>query len=147
LFVAVAKRQIDGFTSTAVKAVQSQTGLTPKIQGLVRCLSGIPESRRWGLLLMEFSLFVLRHPKRKKHVASLYDRFLKGFGVVFEDMYKESDRKPPVSPLIIGLGFSALGQGLILQELLNSDVITPSISNGLLSIYLHAVSGEPINPR
>ena len=142
LFVAVAVLQIENHISIARKAVRSRTGIKSKIHEMLEKISNMPGARTWALLMIEFSLFVLRQPQRKKHLVSLYERLLKGVETVFEDLYKEADRKPLVPPSIMGIGFTSLVQGLVLQEMLNGDLITPKVSNELLSIYLHAILGE-----
>ena len=141
LFVAVAGQQIEHHISIALRSVRSRTDIKSKIHELLR-MGDIPEARTWVLLMTEFSLFVLRQPQRKKHLVSLYDRLLKGIETVFEDLYKETDRKPPVPLSIIGIGFYSLAQGLVLQEMLNGDLVTPKVSTDLLAIYLRAVLGE-----
>ncbi len=142
LFVAVAGHQIGNRIAIALEAVRSKTDIESKIHELLQKISEMPETRTWALLMIEFSLFILRQPKRKKHVASLYDSLLKGVEEVFEDLYKSAERKPLLSPSIIGIGFTSLVQGIILQEILNGHLITPQVTNELISIYLHAVVGE-----
>jgi hypothetical protein len=93
--------------------------------------------------MIEFSLFVLRQPQRKKHLVALHNRLLKGIEAVFEDLSGNARQKQPALPRsVIGLGFTSLVQGFVLQEMLNEDLISPKISNELLGIYLHAVFGE-----
>jgi len=142
LFVAVAGLQIENQISIALRAVRSKTGIQSKIDAILQQSSDMSEARTWVLLMIEFSLFVLRHPQRKKHLVSLYDRLLKGIETVFEDIHREIDRKPPVPLSIMGIGFYSLVQGLVLQEMLNANCVTPKVSTDLLGIYLHAVLGE-----
>jgi AcrR family transcriptional regulator len=142
LFVAAAGRQIENHISIAFKAVRSRTGIKAKIHEMLQKISNMPESRTWALLMIEFSLFILRQPQRKKHLVPLYDRILKGVEIVFGDLFKEAGRKPLVPISIIGIGFYSLVQGLVLQEMLNDSLVTPKVTNELLSVYLHAVLGE-----
>jgi hypothetical protein len=84
----------------------------------------------------------LRRAPRNKHLASLREQLLKGIETVFENLYKESDRNPPLPLSIIGIGFSSLFQGLALEEMLNCKLVTPMVSSELLKIYLDAVLGN-----
>ena len=65
LFVAVAGQQITNHISIAVGAVRSKSGVIPKVHELLQKMANTPESRDWVILMIEFSLFVLRHPEQK----------------------------------------------------------------------------------
>jgi AcrR family transcriptional regulator len=142
LFVAVAGQQIANFNSLALGAVQSKSGIKPKIHELLQKMGDTADAQTWAMLMIEFGLFVLRHPKRKKHLSALYVQLLKGFETVFEDLYRESDRHPPLPLSVIGIGYYALVQGLALQEMLNSNLVTPKVRSQLLTIFLHAFLGN-----
>jgi AcrR family transcriptional regulator len=142
LFVAVAAQQITDHISTSLEAIRSIKGVKPKIRELLQNIANTPEISTWVILTVEFNLFVLRQPKQKKHVLALYERLLKGIETVFEDLYKEANRKPPVPLSVVGIGYYSLVQALILQEVLNGEQVTPKVSADLLKIYLHAVLGD-----
>jgi AcrR family transcriptional regulator len=142
LFVAVASQQITDHLSISIEAIRSITGVKPKIKELMQKIADTPEIRTWVILTIEFNLFVLRQPKQKKHVLSLYAQLLKGIEIVFEDLYKAANRKPPVPLSIVGIGYYSLAHALILQEMLNGEQVTPKVSADLLKIYLHAVLGD-----
>lgn len=139
LFIAVAEQQICSLIETILQAVHSTHGIESKSQELLRALQGNSEAQRWALLLTEFNLFILRQPRSKKRVAVLYEDLLRGFGIVFEDLYEAARRKPSLPPSIIGLGFGALFQGLILQEMLNGKLVTPQVTSDMLRLYIYGV--------
>jgi AcrR family transcriptional regulator len=146
LFVEVAVQQIEKQISFALEAVRSGTDIKSKIHELLERMIDAPEARKWAILTIEFSLFVLRHPQRSKHLALLRERLFKGIEEVFEDLYKGIDRTPPVPLPIIGIGFYTLIQGLMLEEKLNGKLVTPRVSSELLKIYLDAILGNESKP-
>jgi AcrR family transcriptional regulator len=139
LFIAVAEQQIRNLIETILQAVHSTHGIERKCQELLKAIQGNSEAQRWALLLTEFNLFILRQPRSKKRVAALYEDLLRGFGIVFEDLSKAARRKPSLPPSIIGLGFGALFQGLILQEMLNGKLVTPEVISDMLRLYIYGV--------
>jgi AcrR family transcriptional regulator len=141
LFVAVAGKQIAAHVSIAVDAVRSKSGVKPKVQELLQKLASTPESRDWAILMIEFSLFVLRHPDQKKYLLSLYDPLIKGTEAVLRDLYTEAGHDPSHPLSVIGIGFYALIQGLLLQEMLNGKLVTPKVTEDRLKAYLHAELG------
>ena len=118
LFVAVTGQQIENTISIAVKSVRSKTGVKPKIHELLQGMANTPEARTSVILMIEFSLFVLRHPEQKKHLLLLYEPLIEGIETIFRDLYKEVDHDPSLSLSTIGVGFYSLAQGLVLQEML-----------------------------
>jgi AcrR family transcriptional regulator len=139
LFVAVAGERIANHFSIAVESIRSKTGVKPKIHELLQNMVNTPEARTWVILMIEFSLFVLRHPEQKTHHLLLHEPCIKGAEIVFKELYKEADHNPPLPLAVIGVGFYALTQGLILQEMLNSKLVTPKVTASLLKTYLNAV--------
>ena len=142
LFVAVAGQQMRELVSTVLQAVRSKSGLEPKCKELLRAIKESSEVRTWALLLIEFNLFLLRQPKRKKQIAALHEQQLKGIGEVFEELYEAAECEAPMPLSIVGLGFISLLQGLVLQEMLNGTLITPQVTSDLLSRYVHALVAE-----
>jgi AcrR family transcriptional regulator len=147
LFVAVAGQQIANHISIAVESVRSKTGVKSKIHELLQNMSNTPEARTWVILMIEFSLFVLRHPEQKSQLLLLHEPCIKGAEAVFRDLYKEADRDPALSLSSIGIGFYSLIQGLILQEMVNGKRVTPKVTADLLKTYLHAVLGDESKPE
>lgn len=139
LFIAVAEQQIWNLTETILQAVRSTEGLEKKCQALLRTIRAEPEMQRWALLLTEFNLFVLRQPRLKKEIAALRERLWNGVGVVFEDLCEAAGRKPSLSLRIIGLGFGILFQGLVLQEMLDGELVTPQVTTDMLRHYIYSV--------
>lgn len=142
LFVAVAGQQITNHISIAVGAVRSKSGVKPKVHEMLQKMANTPEARAWVILMIEFSLFVLRHPEQKNHLLLLYEPLIKGTETVFRDLYKEADRNPSLPLSVIGVGFYSFIQGLILQGMLNSKLVTPKVTTDLLKNYLHAALGD-----
>jgi AcrR family transcriptional regulator len=142
LFVAVAGERIAKHISVAVECVRSKTGVKPKINELLQNMANTPEARTWVILMIEFNLFVLRHPAQKKHLLSLDAHCIEGAEIVFRELYKEVGHDPQLPLSVIGVGFYALTQGLILQEMLNSKLVTPKATTELLKAYLYAVIGD-----
>ena len=138
LFVAVAGQQITNHVSIAVEAVRSKSGVNQKVQELLEKLAATPEARDWVILMIEFSLFVLRHPDQKKHLLLLYAPLIKGTETVFRDLYREAGHAPSQPLSDIAVGFYSLVQGLLLQEMLNSKLVTPKVVADRLKTYLHA---------
>jgi AcrR family transcriptional regulator len=146
LFVEVAVQQIEKQASIAWGAVRSETDVKSKIHKLLERMIDAPDARKWAILTTEFSLFVLRHPRRNKHLALLRERLFKDIEEIFEHLYTGIDRTPPVPLPIIGIGFYSLFQGLMLEEKLNGKLVTPRVSSELLKIYLDAVLGIKSKP-
>jgi AcrR family transcriptional regulator len=141
LFVAVARQQFDHHFSISLKTVQSASDAKSRIHELLQELGEMPEARTWMMLMIEFSLFTLRHPQRRKHLTSLNEQLLKDMETVFENLYRGTNSNLPFPFPIIGIGFYSLVQGLVLQEMLNGNLVTPKVTNDLLRFYLHALMG------
>lgn len=142
LFIDVAEEQIRSLTETILNAVRSMHGAERKCQELLKAIRENSEAQRWALLLTEFNLFILRQPRSKKRIATLSERLSSGVAMVFADIYQAVGRKPTRSLSSIGLGFVALFQGLVLQEILNGELVTPEVTSDMLSRYIHAVIGK-----
>ncbi len=141
LFVAVAGQQIEGHISNALNRVLSKSDPKSKIQiFLQQFTETMPEARSLGMLMMEFSLFVFRHPRMRRHLASLNEQINDGIKQVFEEIYRGADLNTDTSLSSVGIGFYSLAQGLALHEILYGNLmITPKGSSDLLRLYLNAV--------
>ncbi|MDR0842940.1 MAG: TetR/AcrR family transcriptional regulator [Acidobacteriota bacterium] len=142
LFVAVAQRQIETYNAMALAAVQSKCGVQEKTEELLQRMGDTSEAADWSILMIEFSLFALRHPHLKLHLEALNEQFSRGITAVFAELYRESERPAPLPLSAIGAGHYCLIQGLALQSMLRGAVITPEIRTELLRIFLRAVLGD-----
>ena len=138
LFVEVAGQQIEEHISKVLDGVHSGTDAKSKIQIFLQQFNeSMVAGQNLGVLMLEFSLFVFRHPRMKKHLTSLNDQINDGIRKTFEEIYANTDLKN-ISLPTIGIGFYSLAQGLTLQKIMNGSLITTQTSSDLLQLYLNA---------
>jgi AcrR family transcriptional regulator len=139
LFITIAERQLRTVIEEIRAAVLSASGLDKKLKRLHDVVLNSGFGNRWAILLLEFSLFVLRKPKLKNKILAMRERLYGEIESVFRDLYKAANRKPVISLSVISSGFGGLLQGFALDQKLDEKRMPLADISKLLNCYLNAI--------
>jgi AcrR family transcriptional regulator len=97
--------------------------------------------RQWALLLLEFKLFAVRHPEARARLVERYRRLRAPGRELFETLLCQLGRKLPISSNAATIGFSALSNAIMLENLLDPKALTASEIQFLLGLFFDSLVG------
>jgi AcrR family transcriptional regulator len=100
--------------------------------------------RRWCLLALEFKLFAVRHPEVRKRLVALHRRFVEPRVGILEQVMKALGRTLPISACATGVSMAALGNSLILENMLDPVLMPQGDALQILSNFFDSLTSTPI---
>jgi len=142
LFMVLVESGLKGRLEEVHKAMSQNSDPEKKLTVMVQTFRKQMQARPWTLLMLEFKLFVWRHPKLKTKLGGLHTRLVSIGEGIFQEICSGFNCKPPVSVAALALGFGALAQGLDLERLLEVHNVSEEETEIVLRRYLDAMLGR-----
>lgn len=98
----------------------------------------LSRDRRWGLLILEYKLFAIRHPELKARLALLHSQHMAS--PLMRDLYDELGVRLPVSRIATRLSLGAFAHALNLEHVLDPVAVTEDDASLLLELFFDAVT-------
>lgn len=99
--------------------------------------------RRWCLLALEFKLFAVRHPEVRKRLVALHRRFVEPRVGILEQVMKALGRELPISACATGVSMAALGNCLMLENMLDPVLMPQGDALQILSNFFDSLTSTP----
>jgi len=106
----------------------------------------IARDRRLLLLTLEFKLFAIRHPEAHARLRARQGRIRRSAGELLLRIAATTGRPLPVSSTGAAAALSALANGLLLENLVDSRTITDEDIRYLLGAFFDAILRPPSAP-
>lgn len=99
--------------------------------------------RRWCMLALEFKLFAVRHPEVRKRLVAMHRRFVEPRVGMLEEVMKALGRKLPISACATGVSMAALGNSLMLENMLDPVLMPQSDALQIMSNFFDLLTSTP----
>lgn len=142
LLFALMERLVAERVQAIREILDRQDNAAGRLEALRNYYAQIACDRRWALLLLEFKLFAVRHPKTRARLVERYRRLRAPGRELFQTLLRQSDRKLPVSSNAATVGLSALSNALLLETLVDPKALTPDEFQFLLGMFFDSLIGS-----
>lgn len=140
LFFALLEQQADRRLEKVRLALESQTDDQGRIRAMRESYIANLNDKQWPILLMEFKLYALRHPKLRAKLADAHRRIatrmkLEKLASVLPSIFQMNlDRKEQIR-----IGLEATMCGLVLQQAYDPKSISRTEAEALLGLCFHSL--------
>ena len=141
LLFALMERLVAERVQAIREILDRQDNAADRLHALRDYYAQIACDRRWALLLLEFKLFAVRHPKARARLVERYRRLRAPGRELFQTLLKQLDRKLPVSSNAASIALSALANALLLENLMDSSALAPHEIQFLLGLFFDSLIG------
>jgi AcrR family transcriptional regulator len=117
VFFALFEEELDRDVEQLRPILQQVSTLEERLQALVRYLCGLGKDSQRTLLSLEFKLYAIRHPKRRKRLANLYSLMRMRCSLPEIDVLLPSYRPNSAKKRSASLAMGAVMDGLAINQL------------------------------
>jgi AcrR family transcriptional regulator len=143
LFFALLEQEISSRISALEKEMSLVRDPEAKLKAMREFFLSKTQDRRWCLLALEFKLFAVRHPEVRKRLVALHRRFVEPRVGIFEEVMKALGRKLPVSAAATGVSVAAVGNSLMLENMLDPVLMPQADALGIMTAFFDSLTSTP----
>ena len=124
VFCAIFEQNIERDRAELGPLLAGLPSVEKRIEALIKYLIGVSRDRERMLLNLEFKLYAIRHPRRRKRLARLHDAMCLQISIPeLSELLQQLGRRSPKAKSIGSLALSGIVDGLVLNHLFNPDVL------------------------
>ena len=104
--------------------------------------SHISIQKQWALILLEYKLFAVRHPRAQARLQKSL-RGLRASGArILERLSTALGHRTPVSSMTAAVAMGALSNAILLERSVDPELLAPREVGTLLSLFFDSLTGE-----
>jgi AcrR family transcriptional regulator len=143
LFFALLEQEISSRINALEREMSQVRDPEAKLKAMREFFLSKTQDRRWCLLALEFKLFAVRHPEVRKRLVTLHRRFVEPRVGMFEEVMKALGRRLPVSAVATGVSMAAVGNSLMLENMLDPALMSQGDALGIMSTFFDSLTSTP----
>jgi AcrR family transcriptional regulator len=135
VFYAIFEEYIERDRTALRPMLAERTTLRERWEAVAEYLGSLVQDRQRTLLMLEFKLYAIRHPRRRKRLAQLHAEMRERCAMPeFEELVPERERQTTEQRRRGILGLSAVMDGLALNRLFNPEELQAELIGQYLTV-------------
>jgi AcrR family transcriptional regulator len=143
LFLAMYEAEMDGWVADLRSAVRVTDTIPERTEAAVaQWLRYLRDQRDWFVLFVEFWAHAVGQPALRERFAAQYARLRLAIAEVIERSAEEAGIRLPLGAEEFGLAVNALGNGLLLDKLLEPDAVSDELYGRVLKLVFEGLAAR-----